>query len=645
MIFKKIAAEGFLILVLIISLAFASADEQQIKIFQTGKKIVVDGILDEWEGFDKFPIQLTPEGKRLEPSADISVSAQFTYDARNFYAAIRAKDDLLEFPQRSWRYGDGLYITFLDPTQGNESTRFYTFGFSREGKKEVKILVNRDGKYFPSDTQEVEFKIAADEEAGTINYEIAIPFKNITPLRPFFHQECGLNLIYVDRDHGRRKILQLFPDRNYDTELTKIRKAALAKFINHQPARPECQSLLSASHFFHDENIELRLAVNSPYEASGWKIRYDLSSFSTHSSSTQEMSVRKGMNTFLFFPEKRDYPSGLYDLSLGIMDEKGSLVYTASHSFYVVNRQELERKKAQVEKAKKEHIYFRNTQFRESLPTVEIRFEWIEKYMENESPYADLSSLERWMEELNFLLKNVENGKPALFLPGRVGTLAHRSQIDGTLQPYSVFVPEDYTGARPVPLFVTLHGSGVDEEKTIISVARAYLETRMRKRVARMIILAPRARGLSDWYTGNSGQDVIECINHLKNLYMIDERKIVIDGFSMGGYGAWRLSLLHPEIFEAAVIRSGAVSPPEYVKGENVLDLIEKGKNKQFFIVHGLKDNSIPVEEAREAVQKLKELGIKHRYIELKKAGHGNYNVWKDIFLWLTGILKSETFR
>lgn len=158
-----------------------------------------------------------------------------------------------------------------------------------------------------------------------------------------------------------------------------------------------------------------------------------------------------------------------------------------------------------------------------------------------------------------------------------------------------------------------------------------------------MIMIAPQARGLSDWYIGNSGQDVIECIEHIKALYNIDEENIILDGFSMGGYGAWRLSLLHPEIFKAVIVRSGAIVAPPYVKGENILDLLDKGKNLDFFVVHGAKDNAVSVENARQAVQKLKELGISHKYVEVKDAYHTGYDKWGEIFGWMRSIIKPKS--
>jgi len=170
-------------------------------------------------------------------------------------------------------------------------------------------------------------------------------------------------------------------------------------------------------------------------------------------------------------------------------------------------------------------------------------------------------------------------------------------------------------------------------------VAQTHLNFRFRHSVDRMLVLAPQARGLSDYYLGDSARDVLECIEHVQKLYNVDPRRIVLDGFSMGGYGAWRLGLLYPEIFKAVIVRSGAIEPPARLEGENILDLLEEGKRNRFFVVHGDSDNAVPVEGARKAVKKMEELGMEFRYEEIEGGAHGGYDEWDEIFKWLRGIL------
>lgn len=634
-----------LIVSFLIIISLASGLEQQqpeeLKILQTDQEISIDGILDEWNDVEGIAVHLSPEGKEVESSSDIAVKAKFTYDAANFYAAVEATDDFFEFPNRSWRYGDGFYLTFLDPYKGDESDRFYTFGFSLEGEEKAKLLVNRDGEYFPSTSiKDLKLEVQTDAQKNAIVYEIAIPWECVIPFKPFIYDKWGINLIYVDRDQGERKILQLYPDKNYDTELSNKRKGALFSFINHSPTKHEFQASMSASHYFDDDEKTITLAINSPSETTGWKIRSEISSAFGNIASLKDLVLTKGMNRLDLNLENKFTDSGLYDFSMVVIDDKKSLKFTTNMQYFLLNRKEFEDNYSKITEIKKGELYSKDMIFRESLPTLEKRLEWIKQFMETAHPFADIQYLNQWYRDSSQLFDNINQEKPALFMPGNIARLVHRSEIDGTLQPYSLFVPEDYDEKTPLPLFVTLHGSGVDEQKFMHFMARTVnymsFKTKLKKN---FIVLAPQARGLSDWYLGDSGKDVIECINHVKKLYSIDEKNIVLDGFSMGGYGAWRIGLLYSDLFKVLIIRSGQISPPEDLEGENILDLLEKGKRLKIFIVHGEKDNAVPVENARKAVQKLKELGIKHIYIEVKEAAHTGYNKWNDIFKWLKNIL------
>jgi predicted esterase len=339
--------------------------------------------------------------------------------------------------------------------------------------------------------------------------------------------------------------------------------------------------------------------------------------------------------------EQEEFQTGAYDLSVGVIDEKDILRFKEDTRFFIVDRAELEKYREQFEEAKKGKLFEEDERFRNSMPNLEIRFDWIRDYMEKAPPHTGIASIDEWMEEVKTLVESVEKGNPAFFPLGSVGRYAHRSKIDGTLQPYSIFVPRDYDEEVPIALFVVLHGSGVDEVSYAIDMARLISQARVQLQMPKMMMIAPQARGLSDWYLGNSEKDVLECIDHVRTLYNIDERNIVIHGFSMGGYGAWRLSILHQDIFKAAVILSGAIAPPPFLKGENIIDLLDKADKEKshYFIVHGAKDNAVPVEAARRAVQKLQELGIPHEYIEIKDAFHTGYNKWTEIFKWLKNLI------
>ncbi|MBM3284663.1 MAG: hypothetical protein FJY81_02220, partial [Candidatus Aminicenantes bacterium] len=84
------------------------------------------------------------------------------------------------------------------------------------------------------------------------------------------------------------------------------------------------------------------------------------------------------------------------------------------------------------------------------------------------------------------------------------------------------------------------------------------------------------------------------------------------------------------------------MAPPGHVEGENILDLLDKGKGLHFLVVHGDRDQAAPVEETRQAVEKMKALGMHFHYIEVKGRGHGDYEKWEDIFNWLRDVVRLQ---
>ncbi len=662
-----------------------SAQTVKRRIQQTAQKISVDGDLKEWEGTAFFPVNLSPDGDVIEASSDITVEVAFTFDAKRFYAAVRVRDDRFEFPSRSWRYGDGLLLTLVEPGQEEgRSERFSTYGFSRIKDEPSMVLLNRNGVYFPpASLRDVELAIEWDERAGTQVYEISIPFTHLDPFRPLIQGSWGINLTYADRDQGDRDILQLYPDPRYDSERFGERQGEVFDFVPQESDRAEVQAVMSATHYYDDAVKSLTLGINNPGPAGEWTLRYNLSSSKVNRNGLHKATFETGSSRYVWDVEDTgEFPSGAYVLSVGLIDPGGALRFTQDNNFFVLNRTELEDIKARfaqvaegkpVAKAKpvtdekdvakeeaaardkaatkeeaaakgepvtKEEAVADALRFRNSLPSIEIRFQWIEDFMSGVYSYADMDTLHQWYDDLEWLMEQVEKGEPALILPGRIGRLAHRSGIDGTLQPYSVYVPDFISPEESLPLYVTLHGSGVDEQFTIRSTAQQIYAGVFRGRMSRMIILAPQGRGLSDWYVGNAERDVLECIAHVQTLYKIDADRIILDGFSMGGYGAWRLGLRYPDMFKAVVVRSGAVTPPSQIEGGNILDLMQAGVSNSYLIVHGDADDAVSVENARVAVNRLKALGIDHKYIEIKGGAHGGYEIWDEIFAWLRQKVK-----
>jgi hypothetical protein len=632
------ACRVLLSLLCFVLLSLTAQQQDGLKILQAESPFTIDGDLADWASIAEFPVQLTVEDKVLPASADLTVMARFSFDSKYFYATLRVIDDRIEFPDMRRREGDGCYLAFISPGAAASSDGSVIFGFSRFGDEAI-ALIDRPGEEGLSPARDVQFQLKWNESLSTVSYELAIPWSYIPYFRPFFQQKFGINLSYDDVDAGLEKVVQLVPDPEYRPESSAPKKGLTAEFVLGTPRALEFQSSLNANHFYPEDERKLNLAIYSPESQSGWQVKMFLSTPQGNVISQRPLSFNQGMNILTFPFELERTETGIYDLSLGMIDDKGALRFTDDNRFFVLDRNELDAYDAKIAEIKKGEPFAKDIVFRESLPTLEIRLQWVRDFMEKSPPFAGLERVQQWIPDIKDLFKLVEEAKPALLPGGRIQRLGYRSEADGTLQSYSVLLPEWPEQKHPLPLLVTLPGGAVDVRRAMLSLASSYLGPRVRKRAGDLFILAPEVDDPAGWYAGGSTQRVIEAIEHLAKIYFVNTKCIILDGFGKGGYGALLLALQNPGSFRGVIIRSGILIPPEHSGAENIMDMLDRAKNLNILIVHGDQDKTFPVEEVRRAVTRLQESGASVRYFEVKGAGSNNYDKWDEIFAWLRDIL------
>jgi len=137
-----------------------------------------------------------------------------------------------------------------------------------------------------------------------------------------------------------------------------------------------------------------------------------------------------------------------------------------------------------------------------------------------------------------------------------------RSRIDGSVQPYGLELPADWDGQSLVRLDVWLHGRA----ERVSEVAFLDQRTTQRGQYAppQTIVLHPYGR-YSNAFKFAGEIDVIEAIEHLKTWFPIDDRRIAIRGFSMGGAGCWQLAVHYPDLWAAANPGAGFSETREFL--------------------------------------------------------------------------------
>lgn len=128
--------------------------------------------------------------------------------------------------------------------------------------------------------------------------------------------------------------------------------------------------------------------------------------------------------------------------------------------------------------------------------------------------------------------------------------LSYRSPVDGSDQPYRLYLPSVYDGMQKVPLFIAMHGTGGDQDKYFDHPDYGnglYKEEAEKRGIA---IVCPHGFGTTE-YHGMGENDVLMVIEEVCSKYQIDRERIVCSGQSMGGTGTTYLCTRYPDLFAA----------------------------------------------------------------------------------------------
>lgn len=140
------------------------------------------------------------------------------------------------------------------------------------------------------------------------------------------------------------------------------------------------------------------------------------------------------------------------------------------------------------------------------------------------------------------------------------------SNVDGSTQPLGLVFPEglditDSNADAKVPLYVWLHGRG--DKMTELHFICERLDKRGQIAPQGSIVVHPFGRQCVG-YKSAGETDVMEAIRFVCDNYPIDEDRIVLMGFSMGGAGVWHLAAHYGERFVAASPGAGFAETARY---------------------------------------------------------------------------------
>jgi predicted esterase len=228
--------------------------------------------------------------------------------------------------------------------------------------------------------------------------------------------------------------------------------------------------------------------------------------------------------------------------------------------------------------------------------------------------------------------------------------LAWRDAVDDSPQFCRAYLPPDYSPDRAWPMVVSLHGYKADNPPAWRWENADLRHCPWSDRYG-VIYIEPHGRGNAG-FRGFAEADVLRAIAEAKRRLRVDDDRVYLMGYSMGGDGAWSVGSRHPELFAGlAPVYGGwdwhattsdaaaaALTPwqrfdeerwSSFAQAESLLHM-------PILVTHGDADDTVPVEGSRYAVRMLQRWGYDIRYHEYPGVGHGATGWCEDeIVPWL----------
>lgn len=182
-----------------------------------------------------------------------------------------------------------------------------------------------------------------------------------------------------------------------------------------------------------------------------------------------------------------------------------------------------------------------------------------------------------------------------------IGTLPDEQvTVRGKAYSIAISVPLTYQRSKGYGLVVCLHGAGF--------TGGAYLE-RWQPRLGEDYLLACPTYPSGAWFTRPAEDLVLATVDYVRRRYHIDPDRIFLTGMSNGGIGTWLVGMHHAPLF-------AGIAPMASGLDDVLMPFLANLRNTPAYVIHGEKDQVMPVELSRSISRELARLGYAHVYRE-----------------------------
>jgi predicted esterase len=564
------------------------------------------------------------------PTDTVPVHYRIAYTPTHFYIYIETQSDSIIFRDRGSSNGDGFKILLTIPQKDTLTDEFYGLNFSPSKTQDYwarkKIWIYNIKTVLWNFSQETLFEHM--EQKGKCGFEALISWNDIPPYHPWSLPEIGFNLYFakaigdtitngyaVVHDYGiwdegvKRKFAPLDFENPKSVDkpiILAVPKKRTINLFGHLSI-----DITTISDKKKEENLSITVVNDSSIVV--YKSEYAIKMGKILSKDSINVGL-KGLNPGNYKVLVTTSKDTLSNTNITIIPK---LAYEQMYGHISDNP---------------------NGLGTGTVNTLIFKLNLLHLELNKKKPYESgkdlLSRINIFMIEYEMFQKGTDPFTEKTEPYRR----AYKSKYDGTYQPYTINLPYDYDSAQKYPLLVFLHGSGVDEQG-LLDKPRSN---------GGFIEIAPFARDMYNCYSSDSSQnDILEAIKDVSTNFSVDTTKIIIGGFSMGGYGALRTFYEHPDLYKGIAVFAGHPhlasnwldgEHPDFLNKNYLADFI----GKPVFIYHGKKDGSLPVALIKKMSTELENVGAKVTLSIAEDKGHEypDKEANKKYFEWLDKVIE-----
>jgi predicted esterase len=184
---------------------------------------------------------------------------------------------------------------------------------------------------------------------------------------------------------------------------------------------------------------------------------------------------------------------------------------------------------------------------------------------------------------------------------------------------YVVFVPNGYRPEKSSPAILFLHGAGERGKDNRLQLSEGLAPfVQARARSFPFLVVFPQCdltdgRILESWRSDNPGGKLaLAALDDARKHYYFNEKKVLLTGWSMGGYGVWNLAMFDPTRWSALMPLSGGGDEGH----------VASLKDIPVWAFHGANDALVKPDEGKQMVDALVAAGGSATFTELPDGTH-----------------------